>query len=550
MTEAVEDVTAKRLKAAKRLLAAQQARDDFFTFMRLMLPDEIDPDDASKSEYKDTRHGRLLCDLVTKIESGAVQRIGVSIPPQHGKTWHLSIFGPAWILGRNPRAKIIIASYNETRAEELGNDFRNAVMSPQFRQIFPDCKLSLGSKSKSAMGTSKGGKIFFVGAGGTVTGRGAQYFFIDDPIKDDKEVQSPLFREDLWKWFFSVAYSRGSKRTRMAVIHTRWNSDDLLGRLCDPEHPERKKRFDGIAQDWLYLNIAGVIDDPKMAAALGLVLEVQTDPQIVRAFGKKPIAALWEEDKDLAHFARWKTGEPETFAALVLGKPGTDDGDYFKADWLVEYNEDELPERDRLEVYAASDHAVSLKAHRDYTVLGCVGVDEHKNIWVLPDLVWDRLKTDVMVQEIIAMMKRNNPFYWWMESENISKSFGPFLLTQMEEQEVYVPIDEVVPAKDKRTRARSIQGRMAMKKVRFPRFAPWWQDARQQLLKFDKGANDDFVDFMAHIGLGLQKQTAGSTVDEKDATNVVPLNSRMEWILRQTELRVRREKRAEGSRGW
>jgi hypothetical protein len=141
MNATAEDVTVKRLKAAKRLLAAQQARDDFYQFMRLMLPDEVDPDDSTKSEYKDTRHGRLLCDLVTKIESGAVSRIGVSIPPQHGKTWHLSIYGPAWIMGRNPRAKIIIASYNETRAEELGNDFRNAISSPQFRQIFPDCKL-------------------------------------------------------------------------------------------------------------------------------------------------------------------------------------------------------------------------------------------------------------------------------------------------------------------------------------------------------------------------------------------------------------------------
>lgn len=552
MNATVEDVTAKRLKAAKRLLAAQQARDEFYIFMRLMLPDEVDPDDSTKSEYKDTRHGRLLCDLVTKIENGSVSRIGVSIPPQHGKTWHLSIFGPAWILGRNPRAKIIIASYNETRAEELGNDFRNAISSPQFRQIFPDCKLSLGSKSKSAMGTTKGGKIFFVGAGGTVTGRGAQYFFIDDPIKDDKEVQSAQFREDLWKWFFSVAYSRGSKRTRMAVIHTRWNSDDLLGRLCDPDHPERKKRFDGIAQDWLYLNIAGVITDEKMAAALGLVLEVQTDPQIVRAFGKKPIAALWEDDKDLAHFARWKTGEPDTFNALVLGKPGSEDGDYFKAEWIDPhtYSEEELPERDFLEVYAASDHAVSLKAHRDYTVLGCVGVDADKNIWVLPDVVWERMDTKRTVDEMIAMMVRNNPFYWWMESENISKSFGPFLLTEMEERNVYVPIDEVKVSADKRTRARSIQGRMSMKKVRFPRFAPWFQDARAQMLRFDKGANDDFVDFMAHIGLGLQKQFAPQGEEEKPEGNVIKLNGRMEWILRQTELRVRREKREAGSRGW
>lgn len=548
--QAAKDQTAnteKRLRAARRLYAAKGAHDDFFTFMRLMLPDPLDPDDAALSEYQDTRHGRLLCQLIERVESGKVQRFGVSIPPQHGKTWHMSVFGPAWILGRNPRAKIIIASYNETRAEELGADFRKAVMSNAFKQVFPGCVLDVGSKSKSSMATTKGGKIFFVGAGGTVTGRGAHYFFIDDPIKDDKEVQSAQFREDLWKWFFSVAYSRGSKRTRMGVIHTRWNGDDLLGRLCDPDHPERNKRFQGIAEDWLYLNISGVIEDPKLAKALGLTLEVPTDPQIIRAFGEKPMAALWEEDKDLAHFARWKIGEPETFNALVMGRPGTDEGDYFKAEWLVEYDENELPEE--LEVYGASDHAVSLKQNRDYTVLGCIGVDKEDTIWVLPDLVWDRMKTDRTVEEIIGMMQRRLPFYWWMESEMISKSFGPFLLKRMEELQVYVPIDEVTVSKDKSTRARAIQGRMAMKKVRFPRFAPWWQDARNQLLRFPAGANDDFVDWIAHIGAGLMKQYRPSNEVSKDDNNVIPLNS-IDRMLRNIKLKSERQQREKAVAGW
>jgi phage terminase large subunit-like protein len=256
-----------------------------------------------------------------------------------------------------------------------------------------------------------------------------------------------------------------------------------------------------------------------MAAALGLVLEVQTDPQIVRAFGKKPIAALWEDDKDLAHFARWKTGEPDTFNALVLGKPGSEDGDYFKAEWIdpFTYSEEELPAREFLEVYAASDHAVSLKAHRDYTVLGSVGLDEEKTIWVLPDLVWERMDTKRAVEEMIAMMIRNNPFYWWMESENISKSFGPFLFTEMEARERLRADRRSQGVRRQAHPGASIQGRMSMKKVRFPRFAPWFQDARAQMLRFDKGANDDFVDFMAHIGLGLQKQFAppGEEVAER-----------------------------------
>lgn len=537
----------QKLKAAKRLLAAKQAHDSMKSFMRFMLPDELDPDDVDGSEYQETPHGNLLCELMMRVEAGKLKKAAVSIPPQHGKTWHISTYGPAWIWGRNPKAKIVVASYNETRAEELGAAFRKIVTSPAFRQIFPDFRLEPGSKSKSAMASTKGGTIFFVGAGGTVTGRTAQYFIIDDPIKDDKEVQSETFREDMWKWFFSVAYSRGSKKTRMVVVHTRWHTDDLIGRLCDPEHPERNKRFAHIAQDWLYLNISGVVTDPKLAHALGLTLEVPTDPYIIEAFGEKPMAALWEADKDLAHFARWKFGDAGTFQALVMGRPTADSGDYFEAEWLIEYDRDELPEN--LQIYGASDHAVSEKARRDYTVLGCIGVDEDHNIWVLPDIVWDRMKTDRTVEEILHQMKTHKPFYWWMESEMISKSFGPFLQRRMLDEQVYVPIDEVTVSKDKMTRARAIQGRMAMKKVRFPRFAPWWQDARRQMLQFPTSANDDFVDFMAHIGMGLAKQLKPSTQTSKNETNVVRVGS-IEWILRAAALRAAKDKREKAVAGW
>ena len=537
----------KKLKAVKRVLAAKKSQDNMRDFMRFMIPDEVDPDDTDLSEYQITPHGNLLCELMMKVEQGKLKKAAVSIPPQHGKTWHISTYGVAWILGRNPRAKVVVASYNETRAEELGEMFRRIVMSPAYRQVFPDFDLDRGSKSKSAMTTTKGGTIFFVGAGGTVTGRTAQFFIIDDPIKDDKEVQSETFREDMWKWFFSVAYSRGSKNSRMVVVHTRWHTDDLIGRLCDPEHPERNKRFSNIAQDWLYLNISGVVTDEKLARALGLTLEVPTDPYIVEAFGAKPMAALWEADKDLAHFARWKFGDPGTFQALVMGRPSAEDGEYFKAEWLVEYDPHELP--DNLQIYAASDHAVSEKERRDYTVLGCVGVDEKDNIWVLPDLVWERMQTDRTVEEIIQMMKNRRPFYWWMESEMISKSFGPFLRKRMIEENVYIPIDEVTVSKDKMTRARAIQGRLSMQKVRFPRFAPWWQDARTQLLKFPTGSNDDFVDFLSHIGLGLVKQFTPSTQTSKNETNVVRVGS-PQWIVRQSALRAARQQREKAIAGW
>lgn len=535
----------KQIALRKRALSLAEAKDDMRAFMRVMMPDTDDPDDADRSAYQDTPQGRLFCDIVRDVAVGKRKRVGVSVPPQHGKTIHLSTFGPAWIWGRDPKAKIVVATYNEDRAGELGDDILEVFKNPLFQHVFPDFALSPSNKSKTSMRTTLGGKLFFVGQGSGTTGKTADIFIIDDPIKDDIQVQSDKFREDLWKWFFSVAYSRGSKRTRMIVLHTRWHEDDLLGRLCDPSHPERNALYAGIADDWDYLNIPGVITEEKLAKALGLVLTVPTNPRVIEQFGEKPMCALWEEDKDLLHFSQWKRGEKRSFGALVMGEPTPDDGAYFYAEDMVEYDPEDLPAN--LRKYGASDHAVSTKNERDPTVIGSVGVDERGLIWILPDLVWERMDSRRTVDELCAAFERHDHMLWWMEDELISKSFGPFLREQMSDRNIFTPIMPVRPHNDKQTRARSAQGMAQLRRFRFPRFAPWWMDARSQLLRFPYGAKDDFVDFLAHVANGLDQILRAGRVEET-RPDAVPFSTNV--VLLETLKRASKEKQKVANDGW
>ena len=462
-------------------------------------------------------------------------------------TIHLSQIGLSWIWGKNPRKNILVVTYNQTRADELGHEFRQMIRDkPTFRQVFPEVEFQADAKSKSFMQNKAGGKIFFIGVGGTITGRTADYIIIDDPFKGDDDEFTEGHLERIWSWFYKVAYSRASNRTKICVIHTRWNEDDLVGRLCDPTHPERNKRFKGIADDWEFMNIPGVIRDEKLAKALGLKLSVPTDPKVIQQFGSDPCTALWPGEKSLEFFAQWKRGDPRSFSALVMGSPTPDDGIYFTQEMINTYSANELPLN--LRIYGASDHAVSEKQQRDKTVIGCVGIDENDDIWVLPDLVWDQMQTDRTVEELISKMKMHSPAVWWMESEMISKSFGPFLRKRMVETNTYTLIDPVTPTKDKMTRARSIQGRMSMRKVRFPSFAPWFMDAKNQMMRFPHGANDDFVDWIAWIGLGLTKELAAQSY--RKPKNNIPETGTAAWVIHSSEQRKQAEKLRNSSRGW
>jgi predicted phage terminase large subunit-like protein len=534
-----------RLLAAKRLLAIREAKERFLPFIKLMMPDPNDPANPEKTAYRDTPASRLLCEWVEQVESGHLRRGATSLPPQVGKTFHLSEKGPAWIWGRQPTARICLATYNQIRANELGTTFRDQIRNPVYKAIFPDIELHDDAQSKGVMRNTAGGKIIFTGKGGSITGEGFDYFLIDDPIKGDEDEAdvTPLALDRLWKWFFKVAFSRGNKRTRILVVHTRWSEDDLIGRLCDPDHPERGKRYKHDVTRWRYLNLPGVITDPILADVLKLELRTPTDPQVVEAFGTKPMCVIDPHEKSLEDYAEWKLGDDRTFSSLVLGQPAPESGAYFNVDWLVEYGRDELPKN--LRIYAASDHGVSEKQVRDPSVLGCVGIDEDDVVWVLPDLVWEHMETDVTVDEILSMIRRRKPIFWWMEHELISKAFGPFLRRRMMETKTYAAVVPVIPSKDKRTRARAIQGMMALKRVRFPSFAPWWQQARAQLLRFPYATHDDFVDWLAHIGQGLDSEVAAEKPEEEQS-NVVVVGS-YEWIKARSKMEERQRKLAVGS---
>src|SRR3546814_3900745 len=103
-----------------------------------------------------------------------------------------------------------------------------------------------------------------------------------------------LFRSELHAWYNKVIYSRVRATTAIIIIHTRWSEDDLIGRLCDPDHPEHDPSQ---AKAWTYLNVPAVLKPGPLADALGAKLERSKDPDVVAAFGHEPIAALWRSEE-------------------------------------------------------------------------------------------------------------------------------------------------------------------------------------------------------------------------------------------------------------
>lgn len=490
------------------------ARRQLIPFAELMMPDPTDPMNPELSRYQAAKHHRAIAAALEEVEKGNWLRLIIDCPPRHGKSQLATRFLPPWFIGRDPYRNIIVATYGDDFAEDFGREVREYMQSDVYREIFPNVQLAYGSRAADRLKTSAGGNLFFVGRKGRTTGRGADLILIDDPIKDDEEARSPTVRDKVWNWFLRTVSTRlMTVSGRIVIIMTRWHEDDPVGRLTDPNNPYYNAKE---AAKWRIVHLPALAEED--------------DP-----LGRKPGEALWPERFTREYLEAMRSLDPVGFSALYQGRPTPEQGDFFKAEYIRTYQPRELPQN--LRYYAASDHAVGDKQRHDFTVLLVVGVDEQDQIWLI-DCWWNRAQTDVVAEAMIDFMQKYPIQMWWAESGHISKSIGPFLRKRMKERKVFCAIDEQPANVDKRVRAQSIQGRMAMGMVLFPRFAPWFAKAKSELLSFDGGTHDDFVDALSHIGMGLSKQFKAKK--PKPRSQEAPIGT-LAWVKQASEAERRRK---------
>jgi predicted phage terminase large subunit-like protein len=510
---AAQAAAMRQLAAAQRMLRAKEAEDSLIDFTTFTMPDPDDPDDANRSRYNSERFHRALAAALEEVEKRQIKRLIITFPPRHGKSELTSRRLPAWLLGRDPYRHVMLGTYNQDFANDFGAEVRDIMQDPTYATVFPHTILKTGSKAKDRLGTTRGGRCVFVGRGGSATGRGADYLIVDDPFKDSAEARSPVIRDEVWSWFRDTLTSRlMSDLGVIIIIQTRWHEDDLVGRLTDPENPHYSAEE---ASRWKVINFRALAEE---------------DDVLGRELGEP----LWPERFSREYLEREQRSNPVSFSALYQQHPSPSQGAFFKSENLLTYRHETRPGLEYLRIYGASDHAVSTKQENDRTCLLIVGVDSDDVIWLL-DCWWQRAPSDKVVEAMIDLQQRWRPLIWWAEVGHITKSLGPFLRKRERERRVYLNIRPGPVATDKVTRAQSIQARSAMNMVRFPRNSPWGEKARQECLRFPNARHDDFVDALAHIGLGLDSISGMSRLGAGSGRRRLPRVGTLAWVKHAAE---------------
>ena len=239
-----------------RELQIRKAREDFFTFCKLMIPDF----------YKDDRvYLKNLCNTLQKLYEGKLRRkdgyiyrrLIINCPPRHGKSLTLGLF-TQWLLGKDNTNRIITASYNDDLATQFSRGCRDGISKERdgiaeivYSDIFTNTKIKYGDASFKKWALE--GQFFTykgVGLGSGVTGMGCNISISDDLIKDSATAFSPAALKKINDWYKNTFASRredvqynkdGSiKRNSIEIIcFTRWSSKDLCGEFLSDSNPEK-----------------------------------------------------------------------------------------------------------------------------------------------------------------------------------------------------------------------------------------------------------------------------------------------------------------------
>src|SRR5215471_15088085 len=265
---------------------------------------------ARANQFEPAAHHRLLMSRLVKVCRGTIPRLMVFMPPGSAKSTYGSILFPAWYLARHSNHAILAAPHTVELAEKWGRRVRNSI-----EEHGPTLGLSIAADNAAAgrWALTQGGEYYAAGVGVGIAGFRADLAIIDDPVRSREDADSALVREKTWDWFKSDLSTRLKPGGRIVLIQTRWNEDDLAGRLL------LDMQKGGDAWDLLSL--------PAFATG-------EAD-----ALGRQAGEALWDDEYGYGEFLRHeqRTQSSRNWSALYQQSPVPEEGNQFKAEWLRPY---------------------------------------------------------------------------------------------------------------------------------------------------------------------------------------------------------------------
>jgi len=434
------------LHAEKKI--QNKAKNDFLSFVKCVWPD-----------FVEGSHHRHIADKFNKLASGEINRLIINMPPRHTKSEFASYLLPSWMVGRDPKLKIIQATHTAELAIRFGRKAKNLIDSEEYTKIF-QTRLQEDSKAAGRWETSQGGEYFAAGVGGAITGRGADLLIIDDP-HSEQDAMSRTALESAYEWYTSGPRQRLQPGGKIILVMTRWSTKDLTGMLI-------KNQSEAKADQWHVVEFPAIMDH-----------------------GTRP-KPVWPE--------YWKLDELEKVQATLpvakwnaqwMQNPTAEEGAILKREWWMKYTNEEIPELHH--VIQSYDTAFLKKETADYSAITTWGIfypnEDSGACLILLDAIKGRYEFPELRRLALEQYQ-----YWKPESVIVEAKASGLPLTY-ELRKMDIPVINFTPSKgnDKHARVNAVAPLFESGMIYAPeqKFA---EEVIEECAAFPYGDHDDLVD--------------------------------------------------------
>ena len=430
------------LHAEKKI--QNKAKSDFLSFVKCMWPD-----------FVEGSHHRHIAEKFNKLATGEINRLIVNMPPRHTKSEFASYLLPSWMVGRNPKLKIIQTTHNAELAVRFGRKAKNLIDSEDYQKIF---KTTLQEDSKAAgrWETSQGGEYFAAGVGGAITGRGADLLIIDDP-HSEQDAMSKTSLDSAYEWYTSGPRQRLQPGGKIVLVMTRWSTRDLTGKLIANQKEPKSDQWH-------------VVEFPALMEHGPVWPEYWQQDELEKVKATLPVGK-WN--------AQW------------MQQPTSEEGAILKREWWMVYPHEEIPSLQH--VIQSYDTAFLKKETADYSAITTWGVfypdqDSPANL-ILLDAIKGRYEFPELRRLALQQYK-----YWQPETVIVeAKASGLPLMYELRQMDI--PVVSFTPSKgnDKHSRVNAVAPLFESGMIWAPeqKFA---EEVIEECASFPHGDHDDLVD--------------------------------------------------------
>ena len=423
-------------------------RNDFLTFVKHVWPDFIEGS-----------HHKRIAEKFNKLADGKIKRLIINMPPRHTKSEFGSYLLPAWMVGRNPKLKIIQSTNTTELSVRFGRKAKGLMDSAEYKQVFKT-RLNPDSQAAGKWETEQGGEYYAAGVGSAITGRGADLLIIDDPHSEQDAMNAQAL-DRTYEWYTSGPRQRLQPGGSIIVIMTRWNEKDLTGRLLSAQKEVK-------ADQWEIVEFPAIMPSGKPVWPEYWKLQ---DLESVRA--SIPLA-------------KWN--------AQYMQNPTSEEGALIKREWWKDWEDEELPPLEH--VIQSYDTAFMKKETADYSAITTWGVfrpseDEPPNL-----ILVDSLKGRYEFPELRRLALEQ--YGYWNPETVIVESKASGLPLTYELRKMGIPVINFTPSKgnDKHTRVNAVSPMFESGLIWAPKEMEFAQEVIEECAAFPYGDHDDLVDSM------------------------------------------------------